>query len=352
MDQDHFQPALAAIDKGYNVLLEKPMGATPEECCRIERAATEKGVFVLVCHVLRFTPFFRTIKKFIEEGKLGRVMHIQHTEGVGNLHYSHSFVRGNWCNSETSAPMILAKCCHDMDILAFLLDQKCTKVQSFGELTYFTRENAPEGAPDFCHEGCPHADTCYYNAPWFYIEKFGTKGAFTHAMTKNTQPTVADIEYSLRNTDYGRCVYKCNNNVVDNQIVNLAFENGSTASLTMSAFTKGGRKITLMGTNGELTGEMEGKYLSFFNFATRKTEEINIRDYVGDESQDGGHGGGDEGIIKSLVKWLDGDFSDKSVCTIEETCYNHLIAFAAEKARVEGVTVDVAAYKNDIMKEI
>ena len=154
MDDMHTEPALKAIELGYNLLLEKPVAPTPEECREMQHAAEEKGVFVLVCHVLRFTKFFIALKNIIDSGEIGEVMNIQHIEGVGDVHQSHSFVRGNWGNSDESSCMILQKTCHDMDILAWLIGKKCTAVQSFGSLSYFTRENAPEGAPERCIEGC------------------------------------------------------------------------------------------------------------------------------------------------------------------------------------------------------
>ncbi len=348
MDRDHIEPALAAIDKGYNLLLEKPMGATPEECYKIAKAAKEKGVFVLVCHVLRFTPFFRALKKIIDDGKIGQITNVIHQENVGNLHQSHSFVRGNWCNSQTTAPMILAKSCHDMDILQYLIGKPCSRVHSFGSLSYFKAENAPEGAPDFCIDGCPIQDTCHYYAPHVYLDIFKTTSEFSHAATQKSDPTEDDIKKALRDTNYGRCVFKCDNDVVDHQTVNLEFEGGETVSFNMSAFNKGGRKIQVMGTDGEAYANMDDETIRYFNYATRRHENLSVSEFVADETQDGGHGGGDEGIIIALLKWLDGDFSDKAVCTIDETYQNHLISFAAEKSRVEGTVIDLNEYKKEL----
>ena len=170
MDKLHYEPTMKAIAKGYDLLLEKPIAPTYEECVDIANLAKEKGVKILVCHVLRYAPLFRAIKDMINEGKIGKVISIHHCECVGNEHQSHSFVRGNWGNSDKSSCMILQKCCHDMDIMQWLIGEKCTRVQSFGNLTYFKEENAPEGAPDYCIDGCPHADTCYYNAVKLYVE--------------------------------------------------------------------------------------------------------------------------------------------------------------------------------------
>lgn len=350
MDRDHLAPALAAIEKGYDILLEKPMGATPEECYEIERAARAKGVFVLVCHVLRFTPFFITLKKLIDSGKIGDIVHIQHAECVGHIHQSHSFVRGNWKNSKESTPMIVQKSCHDMDILQWLIGKECTRVHSFGSLTYFKEENAPNGAPSHCINGCPHSDTCCYNAVKIYREMPKTN-TFVKAMTKRNSPTAADIEKELHG-DYGRCVFKCNNNVVDHQSVNLEFEGGITVSFTMCAFNKGSRNIRIMGTAGEISANMGGDHVMLFDFSSGKTEKIMISDVMTDETIDGGHGGGDQGIISALKNRLDGNLKNKSICTLEETCKNHLIAFAAEESRLSGKVVDFKEYKNRFYKKI
>lgn len=343
MDRDHYGPAMAAIDKGYNILLEKPMSATPAECCEIERAATKKGVFVLVCHVLRFTSFFCAIKKLIDDGTLGEVIHIQHAEWVGNLHQAHSFVRGNWRNSEESSCMILQKTCHDMDILQWLLGKECKRVHSFGSLSYFKKENMPEGAAARCLE-CKYVDNCDYSAPRFYYNRDEFK-TFIENATRRTNPTDEHIDEMLRTTDYGRCVFDCPNNVVDHQTVNLEFEGGATVSFSMCAFNEGGRFLRIMGTKGELIGSMKDNFVTVFDFATRKSEKIYFSDVVGDESIAGGHGGGDTGIMNAVLARLNGEVNNKSICTLKETCRNHLISFAAEESRISGKVIDFEEYE-------
>ena len=343
MDREHFKPAMAAIEKGYHLLLEKPISPIPQECVTIEKAAREKGVSVLVCHVLRYTPFFRAIKKIIDEGTLGEIINIQHEEAVGNIHQSHSFVRGNWANSDDSSPMILQKSCHDMDILQWLICKDCKSVQSFGSLSYFRSENAPKDAPEYCIEGCPHADTCCYNAVRIYLDDKKNKW-FRTSCTKMHEPTDADVERAIRTTNYGKCVFKCNNNVVDHQVVNLEFDGGVTVAFTMSAFTKGGRTIRVMGTEGELTGKMGQPVLTYYNFATKESTEIKIADKIVDDSIVGGHGGGDSGIMKAFYKLLCG-IEDVSLCDISVAVRNHMIAFAAERSRIERRVVDMKEYE-------
>ncbi|MBQ9783542.1 MAG: Gfo/Idh/MocA family oxidoreductase [Clostridia bacterium] len=342
MDRDHLAPALAAIDKGYDLLLEKPMGATPEECVTIAKAAAEKGVFVQVCHVLRFTPFFCALKRLIDEGAIGEVVHIQHAEDVGNVHQSHSFVRGNWRNSKESTPMIVQKTCHDMDILQWLVGKNCTRVQSFGSLTYFRPENAPEGAPERCLDGCPHEDTCPYHVEKVYRN---TTRSFAKTAVGKFEFTQEELTEALRTNAYGRCVFHCDNDSVDHQVVNLEFEGGATVSFSMCAFNQGGRRIRIMGTRGELIGNAKEDFVTLYDFATQEERQIPLRDGTGDDSIDSGHGGGDQGIVRSVLACLEGDRSSKSLCSIEETCRNHLIAFAAEESRLTGKVIDLCDYE-------
>ena len=345
-DKDHYELAMKAIEKGYHLLLEKPIAPTPEECVAIEKAANEKGVIVLVCHVLRYTPFFNLIKKVLDEGRIGKVKNVIHVEAVEDLHYSHSYVRGQWSNTAESSPMILAKSCHDIDIIQWLLGEKCTKVQSFGSLTYFCSDNKPEGAPEFCYQGCPHEAECPYSAiklyrnrqvPWFAC----------HA-TKIHSPTKEDIEKLITETNYGRCVFQCNNDVVDQQVVNLEYESGATASFVMSAFNRGGRRIRIMGTKGELEGNMGDDHITVFNFSTRKSEQVSITDSVADESIAGGHGGGDAGIIYAFCKLMAGTYNGKAYANVTTSVENHLATFAAEEYRLTDKVVFMDEYRNSI----
>ena len=342
MDRDHFAPTMAAIEAGYDILLEKPVSPLPEECFAIEQAAKEKGVNVLICHVLRYTPFFCSLKSLIKEGYVGEVINIEHVEGVGNVHQSHSFVRGNWSNSEKSSFMLLQKSCHDMDILQWLLDKECKRVHSFGSLTYFREENAPEGAPEYCIEGCPVAETCPYNAVKLYLEH--GSDWFKNAATYKFDPTNEDVERAIRTTDYGKCVFRCGNDVVDHQVVNLEFEGGTICSFTMSAFNKGGRQIRIMGTKGELIGDAQNPFVTYHNFITGKTEQIQIDDQVRLDNIMGGHGGGDTGIMYAFYDMLSGKINPE-LSNIEISVKNHMIAFAAEKSRLEGRVVSLEEFE-------
>ena len=333
-DNMHFAPAMALIEKGYHLLLEKPMAPTPEECRLITEAAERKGVHVMVCHVLRFTRFWGAIKQILDSGRLGKVMSIVHMENVGHLHQSHSFVRGHWRNSKESNCMILAKCCHDMDLLQWLAGQPCSRVQSFGSLSHFTKENQPQGAPDRCTDGCPVADQCHYNAIKLYYddkENLWFRGAATHSLGR---PTDEEVMQALQTGPYGRCVYACDNDVVDHQVVNLEFADGCTASFTMNAFNHGGRFIRIFGTEGELVSGRDQNQLELFSFATRQWETIDLAQFGNDVTS--GHGGGDTGIVEGILALLRGEDPGVSVCSVRTSYENHLIAFAAERSRVDG----------------
>lgn len=353
MDRMHTEPVLKALELGYDLLLEKPVAPTPEECGLISKKATECGRKIMVCHVLRYTPFFRTLKKLINDGLLGEVINIDHIEGVGNRHQSHSFVRGNWGNSERSTFMLLQKCCHDVDILQWLLDQDCEKVQSFGSTMHFRKENAPEGSPERCIDGCPASDTCPYDAMKLYYDNKGDYW-FRCAATKTPRGSDTDCEVlkALKETQYGKCVYKCDNDVVDHQTVNMQFKNGALATLTMSAFNKGGRSLRIMGTKGELYAVMSKpakEAFLFYDFADRKHRYLDI-DYnaTGDSIIDG-HGGGDAGIVLDLYKYLANELEAKDVSEIGISTKNHLTVFAAEHSRLNGNVVDIDEYLEKYM---
>ncbi len=343
VDNMHYVPALRAIDLGYDLLLEKPVAQTAKECADIANAANKKGVRVLVCHVLRYTPFFGKIKQLIMDGTIGQVVSIDQVEAVGHLHYAHSFVRGNWHKEEDCTPMLLAKCCHDLDMIQWLISKPCKKVSSFGSLTHFTRENCPEGAPERCIDGCPVGDTCPFNSKTYYLEKKPASNIkiITNGIAKNLVPTDEEIETALRTTDYGRCVYRADNNMVDHQVVNMEFEGGVTASLTMNAFNfnYGGRYIRVYGTKGELMAHMSEPEIQIRTFDEKEKWSVSVLKV--DETINGGHGGGDEGIIRELYEYMSGEYQGFRAADINISVKNHLIGFAAEEARHTDTVVKV-----------
>ncbi len=338
MDRDHTAVSLGAIALGYDLLLEKPIAPTAEECRAITDAAVKKGVKVVICTVLRYSDIFVKIKEIIDSGRLGNIISINHEECVGNIHQSHSFVRGNWGNEHRSSTMLLQKSCHDLDILQWLIGKKCKKIQSFGALTYFKSENAPEGAPDYCIEGCPMADTCQFNAVKLYLEDKDNRW-FRTTSAKEADPTDEQVRAAITNTQYGKCVFKCDNTVVDHQTVNMLFEGDATVTFTMNCFNKGGRHIHIMGTNGELDAALSSdEPIKLYDFIKKESEEIPM---TGKDGVTGGHGGGDTGLVNALYDYLNGTYTGNSVPEIEESLYNHMLVFAAEKSRIEGGVVDI-----------
>ena len=346
MDNMHYEPAMKAIEMGYNLLLEKPAAQSAQECIDIANAAKEKGVKVLVCHVLRYSPFFKRVKELVMEGAVGDIMSVIQVEAVGNLHQSHSYVRGDWHKEEETTPMLLAKCCHDIDIIQWLIDKPCKKVSSFGNLTYFKPENAPEGAPQRCvGNECPAADTCPYKCEKIYFggeNKAWMRRALGRGFATEFMPTDEEAMAALMNTNFGTCVYHAGNNVVDHQVVNMEFEGGATASLTMNAFNRGGRYIRIFGTKGELYANASDTEITLYTFEDEKHHKISVEKT--EESIAGGHGGGDHGIVVELYDYLNNNYIGYCAADIETSVKNHLIGFAAEEARKEESVINVAQF--------
>ncbi|MBQ5764796.1 MAG: Gfo/Idh/MocA family oxidoreductase [Clostridia bacterium] len=360
LDRLHTAPAVKALELGYDLLLEKPVAPTPEECRLIRQTAKKYGRKVLVCHTLRYTPFLKTLKHFLDEGLVGEVMSVEHMECVGNAHFSHSFTRGNWSNSEESSFMLLQKCCHDLDALQWLLDKDCKRIQSFGSRSYFIPKNAPEGSPDYCIDGCPAGDDCPYNAmKLYYADKNNHWFRGVAAQKPAGEETDCDVLKALRTTQYGKCVFKCNSDVVDHQTVNMEFEGGTTATLTMSAFAKGdqttgSRRIRVMGTKGDLIANLgvpEKEAFSFYDFKTCRREflDVDFSKIMAGGNGIGSHAGGDEGLVADLYDYLTDALNAEDLSEIEVSCRNHMLAFAAEDARLGGRVVSLDEYMDKYM---
>jgi len=337
-DQMHFEPVITALKKGYHVLCEKPMSPYKDEIIKMGKVAKEYDRILSICHVLRYSPFFSKIKALLVENKIGRLMTIQHIEEVGYWHHAHSFVRGNWRNSEESSPMILQKCCHDMDILLWLADSSCKKISSFGNLSYFSKENAPDGAPPYCMDGCAHYDECPFYAPRFYLEHSkAIEDGLIYAITDYTDSE--HIIDALKKGPYGRCVFHSDNTVVDHQTVEIEFCNQVTASFLMTAFTnKCARRIRLMGTKGEIKGDMEAGIIEVTEFINGTNEIIKLH------TPTKGHSGSDMNMMKDFVRIIGEGRKGKTNADI--SVESHLMALAAEEARLNDVVVDFKQYIN------
>ncbi len=337
-DQCHYSEAMAALELGYHLLLEKPISPTEKECQDIEKLANERGLHVAVCHVLRYTVFYQKLKELIESGAVGEVVNIQANEQVGYWHQAHSFVRGNWRNAALSTPMILQKCCHDMDILLWLAGKPCKRVSSFGSLRHFKPEFAPEGAPMRCTDGCPAAEDCPFNAEKFYMGQL-EKGNLDWPLNVITVDFTPDaIMNALKTGPYGRCVYHCDNDVVDHQVLNMELEDGATISFTMCAFTAGGSRYTrIMGTRGEIVADMNAKYIDVMPFGKEK-ERIDVNALSSDFS---GHGGGDARLLEDFLDLVSGEKNQGNVLSnISVSVESHLVALAAERSRLHGGRVE------------
>lgn len=346
-DNMHFEPTIKALEMGYHVLLEKPMSNNAEECFLIGEYAKKYNRVFAICHVLRYNTFFMNIKRLLDEGEIGSLMSVQHLENVGYWHQAHSFVRGNWRNTAESSPMILAKACHDLDILLWLVGEDCTKVSSFGSLSHFTSENAPPGATLRCTDGCPVRDECSYYAPRFYlIDKEDWQGKYLRAyLTSDT--SYDSIMTALKEGPYGRCVYHCDNDVVDHQVVNLEFSSRVTASFMMTAFSNDSERIIrLQGTKGEIIGHMEKNTIEITDFLSGNKKTIKL------PSSDTGHGGGDEGIMKDFIKLVQSGGGESSRSSAVVSVQSHLIAFAAEASRLESRVIKMSDYENEIRHEV
>lgn len=339
-DQMHFEPTILALNKGYHVLCEKPMSPFADQIIQMGETAKANHRILTICHVLRYSPFFTKVKSMIDEGRLGKIMNIQHLEEVGFWHMAHSFVRGNWRKTEETSPMILAKCCHDMDLIMWMVGSTCKKVSSFGERSFFKEENAPEGSALRCMDECECRDTCAFYAPRFYLEHPRAEGFVKPVAYDEKVDTLME---ALRTGPYGRCVFHCDNDVVDHQIVSMEFENGVNATLTMSGFTHDcTRKINIMGTAGQLEGNLEENKLIFHDFLTGNTETIDI--FV----PKSGHNGSDYSTIRDFVKLVAADGQGDNKTNADVSIASHLMTLAAEEARLTGKTIDMEEFVKSI----
>ena len=349
-DADHFHTCMAALDKGYDILVEKPIATCIEHVLQIEKKATELGRRVMVCHVLRYTPFYRKVKEIVSNGELGEIISVNMSEGVGAFHQAHSFVRGHWGVKEKSAPMIIAKSCHDLDILCWLLETECKRVSSYGDLSYFTEKNKPADAPLRCTDGCPAADSCKYNAEFYTTTQKGWLRHVWPLFDNDNPPKTDEILEWLKTSQWGRCVFQCDNNVVDHQTVNMEFENRVTATFTMTAFDHG-RNIEIFGTEGVLRGGETVKDMTGSEITVKKHLSDEYEKYSLDKLEGGyeGHGGGDQGLVKDLYTEMTCENLGDMQTSINVSAQSHLIGFAAEESRLSGTTLELEKYRSSLL---
>ncbi|MBE6399072.1 MAG: Gfo/Idh/MocA family oxidoreductase [Lentisphaerae bacterium] len=340
-DNLHEAPAIACAKCGYHILLEKPMAPTAQACKNIVAAVKEAGVMFAVCHVLRYTKYTEAVRNILKSGEIGEIMTIQHLEPLGYWHQAHSFVRGNWRNEAESSFMLLAKSCHDIDWLRGIMGKKCTRIQSFGSTRHFRASEKPAGAADRCVD-CPQIveSFCPYSAKKIYFRDRLCKGhdkwpvsVLAPEITRET------LDNALKSGPYGRCVYACDNDVVDNQIVNMTFEDGSTAQMLMTGFNfHGSRHTRIFGSHGEL--ETDGRFVKVRHFLN-DTERVIDTEVSNDGGILTGHGGGDFGLMQNFVEAVASNDPSLILTGIDETLESHLMVFAAEKSRRNGNVCDV-----------
>lgn len=353
MDQLHYSTTMALLEKGYNVLLEKPITANPQELLDIKNKAKEKGCKVVVCHVLRYTPFYSAIKRIIDSGKIGKIVDMQLNEHVWHGHFVNSYVRGKWrSEKECGSGLLLAKCCHDTDLMCWLNNSTVpTHVSSFGSRSFFCEKNAPEGATQYCYQ-CPHQSQCTFNAHKFELEKdfipFYTWADIGKALD---DITVEEKEDFLKKDVYGQCVFKTDMDIVDRQCVSVEFANGSIGTLNMvGGASKAGRHLHIVCEYGEIVGYIEENKFTLRVFdkdeVCYKDQEVDLNeehDLNGEKDNSvAGHYGGDYYIMRDLVRYLNGEKTSVSTTVIDDSVNSHLICYAAEKARKNNMVVDLA----------
>ncbi len=387
-DRLHYKPTIRALEMDYNIFLEKPIAPTLEQCQHIEKLAKEKNRLVQIGHVLRFTTFFKKVKEIVDSGEIGRILHYEHSENVSAIwHFGHSFVRGWYKNAADSNPVILAKSCHDLDLIHWIIGDYATEVVSTGDLTFYTPENAPPGAPDRCTDGCPHSETCTWYAPRMYVDiestarsgtnkneansffvRIGAKIAirllkrkkFLTFLSKIIPPlrkithwdrfpvsTITDdFSYegrlkALKEGQFGKCVFKAGNDVMDHQVATYQFPNGVICTLLVHGFSEWDcRELRIMGSKGVLRGifrwgRQEIMVTDFRTNTSKKRLKIGV--------SASGHGGGDTGIMGAFTSYLLGEKTKEEACItdISSSMESHYMGFAAEEARINRKMVEM-----------
>lgn len=338
-DAMHVEPAIAFAKLGYAILLEKPMAPSEAECQRIVQVVKENNNIFGVCHVMRYTGYTQKLKELVDSGLIGDVVSMQHLEPVGYWHQAHSFVRGNWRNEQESSFMLLAKSCHDLDWISYIMGEPCLSLSSFGALKHFRKEEKPAAAGEAkrCLH-CAYEPDCPYSAKKIYLGRLAVGHTGWPVDVLTPEPTVESVTEALEHGPYGRCVYECDNDVVDHQVVNMLFANNKTASFTMTAFNQAGhRKTRIFGTRGELYGN--GVTIEHFDFLTDQRQLIETVQM--DSSILGGHGGGDYGLMDRFVSAVCAGDPGLILTGPDESLESHRMVFGAEQARRQHKVVDL-----------
>ncbi|MCW8132222.1 MAG: Gfo/Idh/MocA family oxidoreductase [Planctomycetota bacterium] len=346
MDRDHLPSTLGALKTGYHVLLEKPIASTPEDCVALVRASQDAGKILMICHTMRYCPFAYEHRRIMDSGRLGEIVTIEHKENVAYWHMAHSFVRGNWRNSVESSPMILQKCCHDMDYLYWMIGRKAVRMMSYGSLTHFRRDRVGPEIPERCTDGCPIEADCPYSALKHYAAPDGRMaGWVSHSPSFVHDGTLDGKLNALRTGPFGRCVFRCDNDVVDHMVIAAEFEGGLTLAFTMHGHSHDNvRTMRYSGTKGTLRAHMDENELTIHDYATGREETIRPGHAAG------GHGGGDYGVTREFIRALR-DRNYKPLTNVVDSLESHFMAFAAEESRVTGKQIEMAEYRARFLRK-
>ena len=349
MDQLHVVTTVPLLDAGYDVLLEKPFAISDSEVDALCEAAKRNNRFVMICHVLRYAPFYNLIKQQLLAGKIGEIVNIQMSEEVSYHHMAASYIRGKWSSEKLCfAPMLLAKCCHDVDLMVwFNSDTTADSVASFGSNYQFTPERKPEGSADRCAE-CKLERECEYSCFKHYIER-ETWGQYVWTCFDGTEPTKEDKINSLKtDNQYGRCVWACEeHDVVDHQSVVVNFKNGSTGTLNMvGGASDGVRDIRIVGTKGEIIGNFKKQHFVVHTINPDVDKMYTVEEFDVNATKDidgmtGSHGGGDLRLAADFIDHLITGNHSIACTEVTASAIGHKIVFAAEKSRKTGEIVKI-----------
>ncbi|MBA9076894.1 Gfo/Idh/MocA family protein [Rufibacter quisquiliarum] len=341
-DNMHFEPCMKALAMGYDILLEKPIAPTEKECRQILDMAHKTNRIVAVCHVLRYAPYFVKMKELIAQGAIGEVISVQHFEPIEHTHMAHSYVRGNWHNSKETTPIILAKSCHDLDIIKWVVNKPSQKIVAMGDLKWFKKENAPAGSTARCTDGCKVERECPYSAIKEYYERRNRNKVLDLPTDKSQQD--AAIMERLKTTNYGRCVYRMENDQPDHYVTSIQFADSVTANFSMEAFTSyHDRRTRIMGSMGDMVGDM--KELVVTDFRTRKSTTFVPRVEDVEGYKNSGHGGGDWLLVRDFVQAVAQQNPALLTSTIDESIESHVMGFMAEESRKKGKVMDIKMEK-------
>ncbi len=342
-DRLHVAPALAALERGHHVLLEKPIAPTAAECQRVVAAAERAGRALQIGHVLRHTRFYQTVRELVERGELGRLVSMDMRGQVAHWHMTHSYVRGKFRNRAVAAPLLLAKSVHDLDLLAWFADRPAVRVASFGALTLYRRESAPPEAPERCTDGCPVQASCPYDAVRFYLDPPDELAAGWPWSDVSPDPSRPARRHALETGPYGRCVYRCDNDVVDHQVVIAEFADGLTASFGLHGHAvHEERALRLTGSRGELRGLLHAGTIEVRRPGSLEVERREVRASPLD------HFGGDDGLLDHFTAALARGAWDGLLASGRVALEAHLIGFAAEAARSEARCVEMGDFRSHI----